>query len=61
MDNKSNPAQRLYEIMKSAKTLDGNINAISGWAKVFNLSSNLFNKDESSFAQKVKEIKKRQE
>lgn len=61
MDNKSNPAQRLYEIMKSAKAFDGHVDAISGWAEVFNLSSKLFDKDDTLFARKYKEIKKRQE
>lgn len=61
MNNKSNPAQRLYEIMKSAKAFNGNVNAISGWVEVFRLSSNLFDKDDNSFTQKVKEIRKRQD
>src|SRR5436190_1501739 len=61
MDNKSNPAQRLYEIMKSAKAFNGHVDAISGWVEIFRLSSKLFDKDDTLLAQKYKEIKKRRE
>lgn len=60
MDNKSNPAQRLYEIIKKAKAFDQNVNAISGWTDVFKLSSNLFDKDSAPIVQKIREIRKRQ-